>query len=929
MQVLLVNLLSFSYLCTLLDILGIIHTLYIIYMNKHFSLLLLIMCAVCFVQPAHADDPDEWYTLQIGAAGYYISPNGTASYIALDRTTTELADADLWRREGDNTAGYRLYNKSTGDDMVLAAPTTMKGTTGAESYPIMCKKGALPSGYTDLWVFTPSTNLLEEGWYIAEKGHTSYIMNNRNGKLAFWTGGKDAGSTFRWVSSKAERPVPEPSFTVFPTPQSGVPYRIPAIASTKSGVLIAVGDYRYSHADIGSGRIDLHIRRSFDFGKTWGEIEKPANMVGDGKCSGGNDYAGFGDPCIVADRESDRVMILSCAGYPGFWSCTRQQHQRCARWYSDDAGETWTGPVFIDNTYVFEPLDSSPLGPGQGMFFGSGKIHQSRFVKVGQYYRLYAANSVNTNNGCMNFVLYSDDFGESWQFLGGNKVSPIPPSGDEPKCEELPNGNVLITSRCSGGRNINIFKFTNMEKATGSWGSKTFSGASNNGIKASSNACNGETLVIPVVRKADGVKTWLIMQSVPTGTTRANVSIFYKDLEKTTSYSTCANLAKDWTGYHQSSLTSSGYSTMCVQGNKHIAFFYEENGKNDGYDMVYKDYTVEDITDSLYTYDLDADPAITDIPFHVNEVTPASGTVEEISTLTVTFNKPVTDCMKSVSLTADGVRGTCAFQENVLTITLDEPITAAGKYTLTIPEGAAIDADGQGSDAVTLTYRIWPKDVQPLLPATTKLADVSDHKAYALYNAHFTAYATYDENQSATALWTAGMTGDSGHALSNPEYSTPLNVADPCGAWMLVNYDGKSYLYNIGAEKFLKTGQPCTLVAEPQPVKVTAVSGGFAFVNEGGGSQDYMCASPQLNPPINKWTSSDTGSCWQFLENPNVAEDYDACIAKIDPSVTGIETVTTSPLKGEREGLFDLTGRTICRESRGIYIRGGKKVVVK
>lgn len=885
----------------------------------------------CAALPTSAADTDEWYTLQLGSAGYFITPNGSADRIKLDRTTTELADEDLWRREGDNTEGYRLYNKSTGDDMVLAAPTAMKGTTGAGSYPIMCKKGDLPSGYTDLWVFSASTNLLEEGWYIAEKGYPSNVMNNRDGVLAFWTGGKDAGSTFRWVSSKAERPVPEPSFTVFPTPQSGVPYRIPAIASTKNGVLIAAGDYRYSKADIGSGRIDLHIRRSFDYGKTWNDIQMPANMVGDGNCSGGNDYAGFGDPCIVADRESERVMILSCAGYPGFWSCTREQHQRCARWYSDDAGETWTGPEFIDNTYIFEPLDSSPLGPGKGMFFGSGKIHQSRFVKVGDYYRLYAANSVNTANGCMNFVLYSDDFGESWKFLGGTKVSPIPPSGDEPKCEELPDGNVLITSRCGGGRNINIFKFTDREKATGSWGTKTFSGASNNGIKASSNACNGETLVIPVVRKADGVKTWLIMQSVPTGTGRDNVSIFYKDLEKSTSYNTCANLAKDWTGHHRSSLTSSAYSTMCVQGNKHIAFFYEENSKNSGYDMVYKDYTVEDITDSLYTYDLETDPIVAVLPFHVGNVMPASGTVEEISTFSLCFNKPVADCMASVQL-AEGVHGTCNFEENVLIITLDEPITAAGKYTFIIPEGAAIDSDGQASNPVTLNYRIWPTEVEPLKPATTKLADVNDHKAYALYNDHFTAYATYDSDKNPTALWTAGMKGDSGHSLSNPDYGTALNVADPCGAWMLVEHDGKSYIYNIGAEKFLKTGQPCTLVADPQPVTVTAVSGGFAFVNEGGGAQDYMCASPQLSAPINKWTSSDSGSCWQFMENPNVAEDYDACIAKIVP--TGIDQLRASSSATERKGAtysYDISGRVVAPANRqkGLYISNGRKVAVK
>ena len=79
-------------------------------------------------------------------------------------------------------------------------------------------------------------------------------------------------------------PKPEPvqpkaaRFEVFqmPTPTEGdIPYRIPAIAVTKDGTLVAIADYRHSGTDIGvtdKGRIDLHYRLSYDNGNTWTEV---------------------------------------------------------------------------------------------------------------------------------------------------------------------------------------------------------------------------------------------------------------------------------------------------------------------------------------------------------------------------------------------------------------------------------------------------------------------------------------------------------------------------------------------------------------------------------------------------------------------------------------------------------------------------------
>ena len=59
---------------------------------------------------------------------------------------------------------------------------------------------------------------------------------------------------------------------LFETVEGKIPYRIPAIATTKNGTLIAVADYRYCYSDIGFGPVDLHYRLSHDNGYTYGSI---------------------------------------------------------------------------------------------------------------------------------------------------------------------------------------------------------------------------------------------------------------------------------------------------------------------------------------------------------------------------------------------------------------------------------------------------------------------------------------------------------------------------------------------------------------------------------------------------------------------------------------------------------------------------------
>ena len=331
--------------------------------------------------------------------------------------------------------------------------------------------------------------------------------------------------------------------TVFPNREAQ--YRIPAIVECKSGKLIAFTDHRYHNQDIGGGRhLDIVMKTSMDKGATW---SSPEQMV----AKGGNGY------------------------------------------YSDDEGKTWYGEEVTKQIYDLMPEVESA-------FFTSGRICQSKQIKVGKYYRVYTVLCTRSGNR----ILYSDDFGQTWNVLGKN-VAEAAPRGDEAKVEELPDGNVLLSSRTMGGRYINIYTYEDKKTATGSWGKVISSDAKNMGVAAHKNSCNGEVLMVDA--KKNGKKVKLLLQSVPVGPARNNVGIYYKALETPADYATPEAIAKNWEGCYQLSNTTSAYSTMVQGKNGSIYFLLEENAfKNpktqtdDYYDIRFYNLSIEQITNNRY-----------------------------------------------------------------------------------------------------------------------------------------------------------------------------------------------------------------------------------------------------------------------------------------------------------------------------------------
>ena len=396
------------------------------------------------------------------------------------------------------------------------------------------------------------------------------------------------------------------SHMLFSSPSTDtIPYRIPAIAVLEGNHLLALADYRICGNDIGFGRVDIHGRFSHDGGLTW---EEPIVLIEGSGVSGAVD-CGFGDPAIVADWESDDVLVVLVCGETKYWheSTTRQNPNRIAMIHSHDNGKTWS--QWEEKTeQIYTLFDQSSHGCIQSCFIASGKICQSRKIKVGSHYRIYAALCARPNG---NRVIYSDDFGKTWNILGTAEDLPVL-YGDEPKCEELPDGSVVISSRAWGGRYFNIYKYSDEADSasddsagkwsTGQWGETKGSGPRNNGCTAVSNSCNGELLIIPARRTSDRKKVYLALQSVPLGPDRTNVGIYYKELPENVSDMTTEDFAANWQPAYKVTSLPSAYSTMVRLRSGNIAFYYEEIDDccPNGFNLIYKELPLETITAGQY-----------------------------------------------------------------------------------------------------------------------------------------------------------------------------------------------------------------------------------------------------------------------------------------------------------------------------------------
>ena len=126
-------------------------------------------------------------------------------------------------------------------------------------------------------------------------------------------------------------------------------YRIPGLATTNAGTLIAVYDCRYRGTGDLPGDVDVGMSRSTDGGQTWEALRVVLDMGDDPEWS----FDGVGDPALLVDRVTGTIWVAATWSHgerswrgsgPGL---TPEETGQLVLTRSDDDGVTWSKPVNI------------------------------------------------------------------------------------------------------------------------------------------------------------------------------------------------------------------------------------------------------------------------------------------------------------------------------------------------------------------------------------------------------------------------------------------------------------------------------------------------------------------------------------------------------------------------------------------------------
>ncbi|MFE0463530.1 exo-alpha-sialidase [Kitasatospora sp. NPDC058965] len=213
--------------------------------------------------------------------------------------------------------------------------------------------------------------------------------------------------------------------------------RIPAMAVTDTGAVLAVADARVSSSGDLPNNIQLALSRSTDNGRTW---SAPAIVVHAPTTS-----EGTGDASLVVDRSAGlngRVYLFYNYGPAGIGfnspasgsnsaSDTASLHVQYVT--SDDNGVTWSSPTDLNPQVKDASWGSLFASSGHGTQLSSGRLVQPIVYRD-------AAGATHAAD------IYSDDHGTSWH-TGGSAGSGV----NESKAIERSTGTVSQDMRSNSG----------------------------------------------------------------------------------------------------------------------------------------------------------------------------------------------------------------------------------------------------------------------------------------------------------------------------------------------------------------------------------------------------------------------------------------------------------------------------------------------
>jgi len=206
-------------------------------------------------------------------------------------------------------------------------------------------------------------------------------------------------------------------------------YRIPALAVTQKGTILAFCEGRKQHRS-DTGDIAMLVKRSSDNGNSWSEQAIVWDDLGH-TC---------GNPSPVVDATTGTIWLLMTWNRGedherDIVNGTSNDTRRVFVTSSTDDGLTWTDPKDITSKVKQPNWTWYATGPGSGIQIENGQYAGRMFIPCDHI--------VADTNDYYSHVIYSDDHGASWK-LGG--ISPQPLVNE---CEvvELSNGQLMLNMR--------------------------------------------------------------------------------------------------------------------------------------------------------------------------------------------------------------------------------------------------------------------------------------------------------------------------------------------------------------------------------------------------------------------------------------------------------------------------------------------------
>ncbi|MDP6637134.1 MAG: sialidase family protein [Phycisphaerae bacterium] len=225
---------------------------------------------------------------------------------------------------------------------------------------------------------------------------------------------------------------------VFPMKGKDV-HRIPSLAVSRSGVVLAFADLRKGSRADWAHDIDIVLRRSLDGGRTWGPKQVLASKKG---------VSMHGGPAVVDDRTG---RIFKFYRYrPNAIRGSGDMVKHFDKWvamgyanliiHSDDDGATWSKPRKMK---LKHPEKHRVGNGGHGVQLPSGRL------------LINGGGHRDAKGALRSFLFYSDDGGDTWRASPAGQAKGVVV---EAATVALDNGDIMTNHRTEGPhRRVSIY----------------------------------------------------------------------------------------------------------------------------------------------------------------------------------------------------------------------------------------------------------------------------------------------------------------------------------------------------------------------------------------------------------------------------------------------------------------------------------------